>query len=150
MLRRGDAGHFLVGLADLDLFLDPFNAGQLLSKSDCRRLARNMFGPELNWSDEYLAPCPRKQVLYRMLNNLRQIYLSRRDFGRHGAIVERMLLVAPAATSLYLELAQSQVHQGDLEGALRSLELLKNGSPSPRESQAADELIEILMRGRPR
>lgn len=144
----GMPGHFLVGLRDLDLYLDPFHSGQLLSRADCRRLARELFGTDFQWTDEYLAPCPRKQVIYRMLNNLRQIYLMRRDYGRHARTVEGMLLVNGSVPSLYLELAQSQVHKGDTEAALHSLQLLKQRSASARENEVADELIEILLRGR--
>ena len=142
-------GHFLVALKDLDLFLDPFHSGQLLSAGDCRRLAQDMFGPDFAWTDEYLAPCPRKLVIYRMLNNLRQIYLRGRDYGRHASVVEKMLLVDSTVSGLYLELAQSQVHKGDTEAALRSLQCLKKSPASQKERDVADELIEILLRGRP-
>ena len=129
----GMPGHFLVALKDLDLFLDPFHSGQLLSAADCRRLARDMFGPDFAWTDEYLAPCPRKLIIYRMLNNLRQIYLNKRDFGRHASIVEKMLLVDSTVSGLYLELAQSQVHRGETEAALRSLQCLKESPASQKE-----------------
>lgn len=146
----GMPGHFLVALKDLDLFLDPFHSGQLLSAADCRRLTRDMFGPDSAWTEEYLAPCPRKLIIYRMLNNLRQIYLNKRDYGRHVYIVEKMLLVDPAVSALYLELAQSQVHRGETEAALRSLQSLKESPASQKERDVADELIEILLRGHPR
>lgn len=145
----GMPGHFLVALKDLDLFLDPFHSGQLLSAADCRRLAQEMFGPDFAWTDEYLAPCPRKLIIYRMLNNLRQIYLHKRDFGRHVSVVEKMLLIDSTASGLYLELAQSQVHKGETKAALLSLQALKDSPASQKERDFADELIEILLRGHP-
>ncbi len=36
----GMPGSFLVALEELDLYLDPFHAGRLLSAGNCRRLAR--------------------------------------------------------------------------------------------------------------
>ena len=51
----GLPGHFVIALEDLDLYLDPFNGGQLLSASDCRRLVQDMFGPHLPWREEFLA-----------------------------------------------------------------------------------------------
>lgn len=146
----GMPGHFLVALKDLGLFLDPFHSGQLLSAADCRRLAQDMFGPNFAWTDEYLAPCPSKLIIYRMLNNLRQIHLHKRDYGRHASAVEKMLLVDSTVSGLYLELAQSQVHKGETEAALRSLQRLKESPASQKERDVADELIEILLRGRPR
>lgn len=146
----GMPGHFLVGLQDLDLYLDPFHSGQLLSAGDCRRLAAEMFGPSLEWRDEFLAPCPNKLILYRMLNNLRQIYLSGRDFRRHVAALERMLLFEPTGAPLYLELAQAQVHIGDSEAALSTLETLLARSNNEGEIAVARRLSETLRRNRGR
>ena len=89
----GMPGHFLVGLAEPELYLDPFHSGSLLSARDCQRLAREMFGPTLTWNDAYLAPCPGHLILYRMLNNLRLIYGSQGDHQRAAAALERMILI---------------------------------------------------------
>ena len=144
----GMPGHFLVCLQDLDLYLDPFHSGQLLSSSDCRRLASEMFGPGLPWRDEFLAPCSSKAILFRMLNNLRQIYLNNRDFQRHAGALERMLLINPGETPLYLELAQSQVHLGDPAGAAHSLKCVLERSGNVSDLAVAKQLLEILCRSK--
>lgn len=144
----GMPGHFLVGLQDLDLYLDPFHSGQLLSSGDCRRLASQMYGAGMPWRDEFLAPCASKTILFRMLNNLRQIYLNNRDFQRHAGALERMLLINPDETPLYLELAQSQVHLGDPAGAAQSLECVLERSGSEGDLAVAKQLLEILCRNR--
>ncbi len=142
----GLPGHFLVELQDLGLYLDPFHSGPLASAADCRRLAQDMFGPAFLWQDSFLAPATGKLILYRMLNNLRQIYLAGRDYPRHVAAVERMLFIEPDASPLYLELARSQVQLGDTEAALLSLETFSSRARSERELTAARELINILHR----
>ena len=142
----GMPGHFLVCVRELDLYLDPFHSGQLLSAGDCRRLASEMFGPALSWRDEFLAPCSGKAILFRMLNNLRQIYLNSRDFRRHTRALERMLLINPSEASLYLELAQSQIHLGDRAGAAHSLKYVLELSGNERDLAMARQLLEILCR----
>ena len=70
----GMPGHFLVKIEELDLYVDPFHGGQLLSAGDCRRLAEQLFGSNLEWDEGYLSPTPPISILARMLNNLRIIY----------------------------------------------------------------------------
>ena len=140
----GMPGHFLVYLRDLDLYMDPFHSGELLSPGDCRRLAQGLFGTGLEWNDEFLAPCPNKVILARMLNNLRHIYAHLGDMKKLSNVLERMLLIDETSSSLYGELARCQVRMGERDGAIRSLELLMQLSTSDREVAAARRMIDDL------
>ena len=65
----GLPGHFLVGLEGQDLYLDPFNAGNLLTADGCRGLVYDLFGERMSWSDDFLVPCTKYDFLFRLLNN---------------------------------------------------------------------------------
>ena len=138
----GMPGHFLVNIQDLDLYMDPFHSGQLLSAGDCRRLAEQLFGRRVQWDDSFLAPTASRQILERMLNNLRIIYFQLRDWVRLAKVIERMLLIDPDNTGLYLVLARCQMDQGEKSAALETLESLIGRSNNVREISAARELIE--------
>jgi regulator of sirC expression with transglutaminase-like and TPR domain len=140
----GMPGHFLVALEDLDLYLDPFHTGLLLSAGDCRRLAVDMFGPALAWNDNFLAPCPKRVILFRMLNNLKQIYLRSRDYQRGINALQRMILIDPDAISLYKELAWCQVQLRDYLPAIRSLENYLRRGESPQDSAEVERQIRSL------
>ena len=138
----GMPGHFLVNVRDLDLYMDPFHAGQLLSAADCRRLAEQLFGQQFEWDDSYLAPTTSLRILERMLNNLRFIYFQLRDWLHLAPVVERMLIIDPDNTALYLVLARCQMDRGDKRAALESLESLIGRSNNVREINAARDLIQ--------
>lgn len=138
----GMPGHFLVKIQDLDLYMDPFHRGQLLSAGDCRRLAEQLFGQRVQWDESFLAPTTSRQILERMLNNLRIIYFQLRDWVRLAPVIERMLLIDPDNTGLYLVLARCQMDQGKKSAALGTLESLIGRSRNVREISAARELIE--------
>ena len=140
----GMPGHFLVALEELDLYLDPFHSGRLLSAGDCQRLAQEMFGPALAWNDDFLAPCPKRLILFRMLNNLKQIYLRERDYRRGIGALQRMTLIDPAATSLYKELAWCQVQLRDYQPAIHSLETYLRQAGAAQDSAAVKEQIRSL------
>jgi regulator of sirC expression with transglutaminase-like and TPR domain len=141
----GMPGHFLVKIEELDLYMDPFHGGQLLSAADCRRLAKQLFGSNLEWDERYLASTPPISILARMLNNLRIIYSQRRDLGRLAAVLERMMLIDPSNPALYRDLAICYVEQGDNAAAVRLLEGLINLSTSERDVAAARNLINSIL-----
>ena len=141
----GMPGHFLVKLNDIDLYMDPFHGGQLLSAGDCRRLAEQLFGPGLNWDERYLSPAPARSVLARMLNNLRVIYAHRRDLVRLAGVLERMLLIDPSNVALCRELAICHVERGDVSAAVKSLEELISNSTIEQDVETAQDFIRKIL-----
>ena len=144
----GMPGHFLVKIEELDLYVDSFHGGQLLSSGDCRRLAEQLFGSNLEWNERFLSPTPAISILARMLNNLRIIYSQRRDLVRLVGVLERMLLIEPSNVALCRDLAICHVQQGDNAAAVRSLEELISISTSERDVATARDFIENILRGK--
>jgi regulator of sirC expression with transglutaminase-like and TPR domain len=89
--------HFLVKLQrDGDeVFLDAFNRGAVLDREDARSLFESFHHHRLEFTDSMLAACTRRQVLTRMLNNLKGIYIQADDYVRALRIVELITLISP-------------------------------------------------------
>jgi regulator of sirC expression with transglutaminase-like and TPR domain len=74
----GMPSHFLVKCeaAGRDLYLDPFNAGQSLSKAECSTfLVNSGYG----FKEQYLQPVTDQEMLARMMHNLIYIYGERQE-----------------------------------------------------------------------
>src|SRR5579859_1085836 len=107
----GLPGHFIVrspGAADrgprpalqlpeAEFFIDPYHRGILLTPAECAAYFQRFYGPDFIFSAEYLTPLTHRQILARILGNLKRIYLRRRDYARAVAVVDRLLLIPPRA-----------------------------------------------------
>ncbi len=105
-------GHFLVRLAlrSSTLVLDPFSGGEPLSERDLRKLLKRVIAgsgraglrsaedvaAELPL-DQFLEPAGHRQVLARVLRNLKNIYREKDEPQRQLEVINRMLVVAPDA-----------------------------------------------------
>ncbi len=91
-------GHFLVKLDGPPLrVLDPF-LGRALDVSECRARLHSVLGPDARFEPErHLRAATPREILVRMLTNLKQLHLRARDFGRTLACCERILLLTPDA-----------------------------------------------------
>lgn len=91
-------GHFIAQFrgTHLSVYVDPFHGGTHLELEDCARLASQAAGQTLPISAEQLVPATKKQILARMLNNLKHAYVRRRKFTKALAAVERILMVSMA------------------------------------------------------
>jgi regulator of sirC expression with transglutaminase-like and TPR domain len=92
-------GHFLVKLAVRrgQLVLDPFLGGEAQSEADLRqRLTGLLPASEASAGlERYLKPASPRQVIARMLRNLKNIYLQCKRHEEALAVMNRMLLVMP-------------------------------------------------------
>jgi regulator of sirC expression with transglutaminase-like and TPR domain len=93
-------GHFLVKLAVRrgQLVLDPFIAGEAQSEADLRqRLAQILPSERAEKAqlDQYLEPATSRQIIARVLRNLKNIYMRTGKLEQALAVMQRMLLVMP-------------------------------------------------------
>ncbi len=92
----GLPGHFIVGIqADERILIDPFNRGAILTLDDCAARVRAVYGDRLTFHPRMLAPVSTRQILIRMLNNLKAIYAQSQDPARLLAAIDRLLLLDP-------------------------------------------------------
>lgn len=92
--------HFLVKYASEggEILLDPFYGGKTVTLEDCRQRLELAYGAPVEIEPEYLNAVSNRQILFRMLNNLKLIYLRAEEYERAGRVVEQMLIVRPDLT----------------------------------------------------
>jgi len=142
----GFPGHFLVKYrgADGDVVLDPFAGGATLTREELEQRLRRMYGeanPFLAQIPQLLAPASKKEILVRMLGNLKGVYLQQNDFTRALAAIDRILLVAP---DLALEVRdRGAVHQrlGHLQAALQDFRRYLQMVPDAEDAEAVRTII---------
>ena len=90
-------GHFLLKheMEEGEIIIDPFHGGQILSHDDCRARLKDSSQGKLEFHPRHLASTSPRLMLFRILGNLKSIYVNRREHPRALAVVERMLLLVP-------------------------------------------------------
>ena len=140
----GFPGHFLAKVvgAEEDIIVDGFS-GTVLTLDACRERLQAVMGPSAELKpEEHLRPATAREILTRMLTNLKHIAFRANDFERALACCERIVLLTPEDP---LELRDRGIayEQLDAFGAAlrdfeRFLELAPNDSSAPAiESRAA-------------
>jgi regulator of sirC expression with transglutaminase-like and TPR domain len=94
----GMPGHFLLkhyGHDGQETLIDCFNSGDILSRQDCQSRLDEIYSGEMTLRPEFLHPISRRQILTRMLNNLKTVYLSTRNFRKALPIADLILVIHP-------------------------------------------------------
>jgi len=80
------------------LYIDPFEHGLLLSEQDCReRIRRLSRGKITRLPQHFFEPVKPKQLLVRMLGNLKNAYLDKEDYKKSLVVANCILLLIPDA-----------------------------------------------------
>ena len=90
-------GHFMVRYAGeaLQLLVDPFQRGMVRFEDESQDLLDHVYGGSVRMKPEFLREADRRDILVRLLANLKGNYLNRRDDVRALSAIERILLVRP-------------------------------------------------------
>jgi regulator of sirC expression with transglutaminase-like and TPR domain len=90
-------GHFLVKYTtDVgELIIDPYRRGAILTLADCAQLLQAHFGAESQLQPRYFAIATTKQILVRMLNNLKGSYSQRKNYAKVLIMIEMTLSIDP-------------------------------------------------------
>jgi len=136
----GMPGHFLLRLDhDGELFADPFSGPEPLSVDACHHLFRSIVGGRLAWDTSFLAPVPNVEIVARMLNNLKAIYLQRSAIDPLRRVLDLRACLPGMALSDRNALAVALAARSRYSEAAAELEQMADGS-------AADDRVALLSR----
>ena len=124
----GFPGHFLIKYAgdDEEIVVDPFDKGEVRTADELQEMLDRLYGGKVAFQPEFLSPVSNKQIINRMLNNLKAIYLRQENFVKALSAAERLVILDPTSAQeirdrglLYLKLECFPQAMDDLEKYLR-------------------------------
>jgi regulator of sirC expression with transglutaminase-like and TPR domain len=125
----GFPGHFMVkvNLPMGQAVIDPLN-GQSLSREELSERLEPYRRPSALMEDMeaplglYLQSTPPRDIIARMLHNLKEIYRTQEDWPRMLAVQERLIVLLPEVWSEYRDRGLAHAEMGNTEQALADLE----------------------------
>lgn len=95
----GLPGHFVVRVLTpgRPLLVDPFHGGTLLTEKDCQDRLDRIFNGKVKLEPKMLAPCRRRDMVERVLRNLKAIYLRDQDTDRALRVVDLIVRIQPGS-----------------------------------------------------
>ena len=124
----GFPGHFLVKHAQggVEIVIDPFHQGDIKSREDLVGMLGGLYGGTAELLAEFLKPAGKKEILRRMLANLKGIYAKTNNLLRLLSVLDQTIILEPGAAAevrgraaVYLRLERFVRARGDFECYLK-------------------------------
>jgi regulator of sirC expression with transglutaminase-like and TPR domain len=136
----GMPGHFLLKHYDVEgreTLIDAFNNGAVVSARECQNRLDEIYSGQLPLQPEFLLSVSRRQMLTRILNNLKNVYMGARNFRKALEVVDLICAVYPRSPEDVKQRALLRYSVGQMRGAIEDLEEYLKMSP---EASDADEI----------
>ena len=124
----GFPGHFLVKYddGDVEILIDVFDGGEIRAREDLDRMLKQLYRGQVSYQPGFVAALGKRDILRRMLNNLKWIYLERGEPLKTLSVLDQLVILDPSAASeirdrglLYITLECYAQALDDLESYLR-------------------------------
>jgi regulator of sirC expression with transglutaminase-like and TPR domain len=127
------------------LYIDPFEHGLLLSEQDCRERIRLMsHGKIARLPRHMFEPIQPRQMLVRMLGNLKNIYLHREDYKKSLLVSEYLLLLIPDNAREIRDRGMMHLQLKHYAKALRDLKTYLKLEPQASDKHEMQEHIQSV------
>ncbi len=144
----GFPGHFIVrafshdGLPSL---IDTFNCCRL-DREGCQGLLDNLYGGSVSLNEEHLRASSRRDILVRMLTNLKAVY-TRNNFHRQAlTAVDRIILIKPYDPSEHRDRGALLTHLSRYPEAIEETETYLRLVPNAPDTEQVREYLHLIQK----
>jgi regulator of sirC expression with transglutaminase-like and TPR domain len=132
----GLPGHFVIRYDDpgYHAIIDPFDGGAILDAAGCCKVA-GMESLEAGMLD----PVGKRQVVMRMINNLRGIYFSRREGAKALAVLDLLLAANPDAADEHKQRGAALLQMRRINEALGAFRRYPDLAPHAADRERIEE-----------
>jgi len=142
-------GHFLVGIKVSDHFhiYDAFRLGAELEKKDIKKMLTNHHISIENDGElaAYLQPASNRQIIVRLLRNLKNFYIEQQDAELSLLVIEMILGLVPFSSDEVRDRGMVYHYLEYTEGALQDLKAYLKLEPESPDRGIIEALIDSLM-----
>ena len=141
-------GHFVVrvGRNESTIFVDPFHEGAFLDRAGCERRVAAALGRSIPLPDSIVAPCSSRDLVARMLRNLKATYLGELDFAAAVPVLRRLVALSKGDHHERRDLGIALLRVGEPGESLAHLAAYRAASPRADDAEAIGALIRVAGR----
>lgn len=143
----GMPGHFLLkhyNVLSGEIVIDAFHRGRIVGNRECQQKLDEIYSGQVELQPEFLKAVSHREILTRMLNNLRQIYFTQRNLLKGLTILDLLLAVSPQDPDLLRERGLVRLNLDQVLGAAQDLGAYLQRRPDAPDSDDVRETLDML------
>jgi regulator of sirC expression with transglutaminase-like and TPR domain len=147
MVGIGMPGHFLIrpDFEGAGIFVDALDRGQILFERDCEERLSEIYQQPIQLESSFLQPVSNRQILARMLTNLKLIYLNSQQLSKALEMIQGLLILFPESPKERRDRGLLYYHFGEWQKAAEDLEIYLAFLPNAEDSLQIRQLLQKIV-----
>ena len=139
-------GHFLVRVIaeGKPLYVDTFHKGKIMTTDGCMQFLRELTEGELQFQDSFLLTVSKRDILARMLRNLKRIYLEACNYPKLIRVLDRLVALNPEVYDEVRDRGIIHYQMKAFQLAQQDFETFLSMTPDSEDAEVIHQYLEIL------
>jgi len=148
MAGVGLPGHFLVKVigAHEEILIDPFYEGAILDRAACQRRLDAIYGGKVQLTEQFLRAVSKREMLARMLYNLKRIHLREGHRDRAVMVLDKLLALQPFAFEDQRDRGMLRYQLGQYAQAMEDLQTYLSYLPAAHDAPQVQRTLRACER----
>jgi regulator of sirC expression with transglutaminase-like and TPR domain len=142
----GFPGHFLVRVIDDSnpIYIDPFHKGNIMTADECMEFLNELTEGELEFDQKFLSAVNKKEIILRMLRNLKRIYLEKSNFPKLIKILDHLIEITAGEAEEIRDRGIIYYQMKSFKNALNDFETFLSMSPDSEDAGVIQQYLQVL------
>jgi regulator of sirC expression with transglutaminase-like and TPR domain len=142
----GFPGHFLVRVIDDSnpIYIDPFHKGNIMTADECVEFLNELTEGELEFDQKFLSAVNKKEIIVRMLRNLKRIYLEMSNFSKLIKILDHLIAITAGEAEEIRDRGIIYYQMKAFKNALNDFETFLSMSPDSEDAGVIQQYLQVL------
>ncbi|MBI2205013.1 MAG: transglutaminase family protein [Candidatus Rokubacteria bacterium] len=133
----GLPGHFVVRAQTISatVLIDPFHGGSVLSVADAEDVIAEAVGRRVDLQPAHFAPVSKRQILGRMLANLKSVYIKRENWAKALQVIDWLLAIDDGSATQTRDRGTVLMKLGQFQAGAAAWERYLTRHPNAKDSE---------------
>ncbi len=139
-------GHFLVRVIaeGKPLYIDAFHKGNIMTADGCREFLTELTEGEIEFDEKYLSAVNKKEIIGRMLRNLKRIYLEMDSYPKLINILDCLVMLNPGVAEEIRDRGIIHYQMKAFKNAWADFETFLSVAPESEDAEVIQQYLQIL------
>jgi len=142
----GFPGHFLVRIMEKDnpLYVDAFHKGRIMTAGECKDFWEDISEGEVEFQSSFLSSLGKREILSRMLRNLKSIYLEQKSYKKLIRVLDKLIVINPDVPEEVRDRGIIYYQMQAFRLALQDFETFLSIAPDSEDAEVIQQYIQVL------
>ncbi|MCI0446405.1 tetratricopeptide repeat protein [bacterium] len=126
------------------VYIDPFHQGNIMTAEECVEFLNEITEGELKFDQKFLSAVNKKEIIVRMLRNLKRIYIEMSNYSKLINILDHLVVITAGEAEEIRDRGIIYYQMKAFKNALHDFETFLSIAPDSEDAEVIQQYLQVL------